>query len=79
MNPRVNRVEAMDNYQLELEFTNGEKGLYDCSPLLEFGVFRELADVSYFKRVAVQYGTVAWPNEQDICPDTIYMDSKKHG
>jgi hypothetical protein len=22
-------------------------------------------------------GTVTWPNEQDICPDTVYLDSQK--
>ena len=22
-------------------------------------------------------GTVAWPHEQDICPDTLYVESKK--
>jgi len=25
--------------------------------------------------VAVVDGTVAWPHEQDICPDTLYLDS----
>lgn len=77
MNPRVQKVVAMDGYKLELTFSNGEVGVYDCAPLLEFGVFRELQDISYFKRARVQGGTVVWPNEQDICPDTLYEDSKK--
>lgn len=58
-----------------LRFTNGESGLYDCKPVLDFGVFQELQDIRYFKRAFVQHGTVAWPHEQDICPDTLYLDS----
>lgn len=75
MNPRVKTVKPTDNYQLILEFTNGECGLYDCKPLLNFGVFRELQDINYFKQVTVIDGTVTWINEQDICPDTLYLDS----
>ena len=40
--------------------------------------FQELKDVAYFNKVMVCDGTVAWPNEQDICPDTIYIDSVKN-
>ena len=76
MNPRVKTVKPTDDYQLILEFTNGECGLYDCKPLLNFGVFRELQDINYFKQVAVIDGTVTWINEQDICPDTLYLESK---
>ena len=32
MNPRVRRVSASSDYKLHLEFTNGERGVYDCSP-----------------------------------------------
>lgn len=77
MNPRVNKVKSLSNYRLELEFKNGEKKVYDCSSLLDFGVFKELKDLEYFKRVKVLDGTVSWPNEQDICPDTLYLDSIK--
>ncbi|MDO8444924.1 MAG: DUF2442 domain-containing protein [Deltaproteobacteria bacterium] len=77
MNPRVKSVRAIDNYKLELVFTNGERGIYDCSHLLDFGVFRELSDKYYFNLVKPLYGTVAWPHEQDICPDTLYLDSQK--
>lgn len=76
MNPRVKSVKPTDDYQLLLEFTNGELGLYDCKPLLNFGVFKELQDIAYFKQVDVLHGTVSWKNEQDICPDTLYLESK---
>jgi len=77
MNPRVKTVVATENYELEITFSNGEVGVYDCGPLLDFGVFKELRDISYFKRARAEAGTVVWPHEQDICPDTLYEDSKK--
>ena len=77
MNPRVSEVSAANNYQLNLVFTNGEHGVYDCSKLLDFGVFKELKNKYYFKQAKVFDGTVVWPHEQDICPDTLYLDSVK--
>ena len=77
MNPRVKSVVASPDYKLHIEFTNGEHGVYDCSHLLGFGVFRELKDRNYFKKARVSDCTVVWPNEQDICPDTLYLDSIK--
>jgi hypothetical protein len=77
MNPRVKAVVAKDDYKLEIEFTNGELGVYDCTPLLDFGVFKELRALDYFKRARAEGGTVVWPDEQDISPDTLYEDSKK--
>lgn len=79
MNPRVRSVLPRDDYTLEISFTNGELGVFDCSHLLDFGVFRELRDRAYFMRAHAENGTVAWPHEQDICPDTLYEDSKKLG
>jgi hypothetical protein len=77
MFPRVKDVKAESDYQLEITFTNGEVGIYDCRPLLTFGVFVELKDEAYFRQVYVVNGTVAWPHEQDICPDTLYLDSRR--
>ncbi len=77
MNPRVKHVSTTDNYKLLLVFTNGERGIYDCSSLLDFGVFKELKNISYFGQAKVIDGTVTWPHEQDICPDTLYIDSSK--
>lgn len=76
MNPRVQSVNPENEYKLRLTFTNGEVRIYDCSPLLDFGVFKELRDAAYFCQVRTALGTVVWPNEQDICPDTLYEDSR---
>ena len=77
MNPEVSKVTPTDDYKLQLVFSNGEEGIYDCNDLLDFGVFRKLRDRYYFKKVMVVHGTVVWPHEQDICPDTLYLDSKR--
>jgi hypothetical protein len=74
MNPRIREVSTTNDYQLNLFFTNGEKGIYDCSNILDFGVFKELKNKHYFNQARVIDGTVVWPHEQDICPDTLYLD-----
>ena len=77
MNPRVKAVAPRDGYKLEITFTNDEVGIFDCARLLSLGVFRELQDISYFKQARAEDGTVVWPHEQDICPDTLYEDSER--
>ena len=76
MNPRVTKVIANDNFTLEIEFENGEKKTYDMSPFLNFGVFKELQELSYFKQVRPFMGAITWPRGQDICPDTLYLEGK---
>ncbi len=78
MNPRVKSVAAIADYKLKIHFNNGEEGIYDCGHLLDFGVFKELKDANYFKQAQALDGTVVWPHEQDICPDTLYLDSVKN-
>lgn len=75
MNPRVQDVSPEAGFRLKLTFTNGETGLFDCSGMLDTGIFRELRDEAYFRQARVEAGTVVWPHEQDICPDTLYEDS----
>ena len=77
MNPRVAEALPLDNYKISLRFTNGETGIFDCASLLDFGIFQELREKHYFNRLKVSAGTVVWPNEQDICPDTLYLDAHR--
>jgi hypothetical protein len=75
LNPRVRKVKPEAGHRLLLTFTNGEEKVYDVSPLLGQGVFRELKDESAFRSVRPWHGAVQWSGGQDICPDTLYEDS----
>ena len=75
MNPRVVSVKPLSEYRLLVEFSNGERKILDVSSYLTFGVFQQLKDPAVFSAVRVSYGTVEWPGEMDLCPDTVYLES----
>ena len=76
MNPRVKKVIPNEDYTLSITFDNGETKVFDMKKLLELGVFQELKNIEYFKEVKPIYGSIAWPHGQDVCPDTLYEESK---
>ncbi|MBF0196613.1 MAG: DUF2442 domain-containing protein [Planctomycetes bacterium] len=78
MNPRIKSVEPTSDYKLKVYFSNREIGIFDVTPYLGIGVFKELTDRNYFNQAKVFDGTVVWPHEQDFCPDTIYNESIRH-
>lgn len=75
MNPRVVSVQPVEDFRLALVFDDQQCRLFDCRPLLSLGVFSQLSDPEYFRKVRAFNGTVVWPHEQDICPDTLFEDS----
>lgn len=75
MNPRVVVVSPRPDYTLELTFTNGEVRIFDVTPYLNIGIFRELQDLRNFNSVRPVLGSIQWRNGQDLCPDTLYLDS----
>ena len=75
LNPRVAGVTAEPGYRLRLEFSNGETRLFDCTHLLDKGVFRDLRPPAAFASVRPWHGTVQWSGGQDLCPDSLYEDS----
>ena len=43
---------------------------------LDKRIFKQLQDINLFNRAYVSYGTVAWNDDLDIDPDTLYSSSK---
>lgn len=76
IHPRVTGVKPLDNYQLELLFANQERRVFDVKPYLSIGVFQELQDMTLFNGIRAFNGSIVWPNELDLDPDTLYLDSK---
>jgi len=73
----VKVVRSEPDYLLHVELENGQKGLFDMTPYLDHGVFRELRDKAYFDQVGVLFGAVTWPNGQDIAPETLLAELKQ--
>jgi hypothetical protein len=72
---KVVTARANDDFSLDIKFDDGSVKRFDFKPYLEYGIFQELKDREYFKRVRVAFGTVQWPNEKDISPETLYLES----
>ncbi len=62
-------------FQLDIEFKNGERRRFDMRPLLSVKPWNRVAAPAFFERVRVDYGTVVWPREIDIAPETLFDDS----
>jgi hypothetical protein len=77
MNPEVVNVKPENDYTLRVWFENGEEGVFDVKPYLEYEVFQALRDEKMFCSVRPFMGTIQWANEADLCPDTVYLDSVK--
>ena len=71
----VVRVEAKADYKLFLEFENGERRVFDMAPYMDKKPFTQLKDSPLFFRASVDYGTVVWPGNIDIAPETLYNRS----
>jgi hypothetical protein len=76
MNPRVVGVKPEKDFILHITFNNGEVKEFDVKPYLETGLFKELKDASIFNSVKPYLGSIQWMNGLDLCPDTLYLDSK---
>jgi hypothetical protein len=68
-------VKPQKNFYLALEFENGERRLFDMRPLLAQKPWDRIANLHVFERAKVDYGTVVWPGEIDIAPETLYDES----
>ena len=76
MQPLLEKVTPLRSYELELEFSNGERRLFDVKPYLDKGIFTQLKDWTYFSRVRAHPRFVSWPQEQDFSLDTLWARSK---
>ena len=68
-------VTTRDDYTLDLVFENGEKRIFDMKPFLEKKPFTKLFNSPLFFKASIQYGTVVWPGDIDIAPDTLWSQS----
>ena len=67
-------VRSRGKYRIWLRYSGGEEGEVDLSALAGKGVFRIWDEPGAFDRAYITpYGAVAWSEEVEICPDSLYI------
>lgn len=72
---RLTHVKALEEYILEVTFTDGAHGFVDMRYFIHqenAGVFKALRDKNIFNQVHVYFGAPTWPGEIDLAPDTLH-------
>jgi hypothetical protein len=78
--PLLTEARPLDGYAVHVRFDDGMSGEVDLSYLLDYGgVFEPLRDLDYFRRLRAdpQAGTIVWPNDADIAPETLYARAQQ--
>jgi hypothetical protein len=75
----VVEVRAEADYRLFVRFADGTGGHIQLSVGDFTGVLEPLRDRSFFNRVFVDQGVVAWPGDIDLAPDAMYEQIAKQG
>ncbi len=70
-------VEPQKDHTLRLVFENHETRFFDMNPYLDKKPYTKLKNSSLFMKAKVAYGTVVWPGNIDIAPETLW-DYSKH-
>lgn len=78
--PILTEAHPLDGYAVHVRFEDGTTADVDLSYLLGYGgVFEPLRDPAYFARLHAdaEAGTIVWPNDADIAPETLYAHAKR--
>jgi hypothetical protein len=78
--PLLIEARPSDGYLVHVRFEDGLTADVDLSYLRDYGgVFEPLRDIGYFRqfRADPEAGTIVWPNEADIAPETLYAHARR--
>jgi hypothetical protein len=68
-----------NDHRVFVSFEDGLTAEVDLAYLLDYGgVFEPLRDIGYFRQLRAdpEAGTIVWPNEADIAPETLYARAR---
>ncbi|MBA4093412.1 MAG: DUF2442 domain-containing protein [Candidatus Accumulibacter sp.] len=68
----VTRVTVRPDFILLLEFENGERRSFDMANYIDQKPWVRLKSGNVFQGAFIENGSVAWPGNIDIDPETLY-------
>ncbi|MCY4283095.1 MAG: DUF2442 domain-containing protein [Gammaproteobacteria bacterium] len=76
----VTDARYLDDYRVEISFSDGKQGVADLKDVLKGPIFAPLKEKSLFAALAVdkELETIAWPNGADLAPEYLYYQAFKN-
>jgi Protein of unknown function (DUF2442) len=75
----VTVVEVIGDHELRLTFKDGTVGDVAFDDTEWQGVFKPLRDPKRFAKVAIEFGTIVWPDDGlDMAPEPLYEEALEH-
>jgi hypothetical protein len=78
--PLLIEATPSDGYNVHVRFEDGTGPVVELSYLVDYGgVFEPLRDPAYSRqlRADAEAGTIVWPNEADVAPETLYAHARR--
>lgn len=77
---QITQARYLADYQIEVVFNNGKKGIADLSEILTGQVFSALKNTNQFAKFKVdeELNTIVWENGADLAPEYIYFQAFKN-
>ncbi len=73
----IKNINALDNFNLFVEFTTGEKKTFDMNAYLKLPAFEPLNNAILFSNVANKKYYIVWePFDIDLSADTLWHEGK---
>ncbi len=76
----IMQARYVKDYEVEVLFSNGRKGIADLSEALAGPVFEPLRDKHIFAQLKIddELETIVWPNGADLAPEYVYFLAFRH-
>ena len=76
----IRQARDLQNFEVEVTFNDGRRGVADLRTALEGKVFEPLRDLDVFSQLRVdpELDKIVWPNGADLAPEFLYFQAFKH-
>lgn len=74
---QVIAAEPLEDLRVLVSFENGVRGVFDCAYLTKDPYWAKLKSPAFFRQVKAEYGTLCWPEDIDVAPESVWEDASK--
>ena len=74
---QVIKASPIGDSTVAVTFENGVCGTYDCAYLMEDPYWARLKLPGYFRQVKAECGTLVWPDDLDVAPESVWERCSK--